>query len=74
MDNYVRQAPVDSMKNRKHLTGMCSCYHCLAEFNISEISEWTDGHQTAICPKCNVDAVLPICDIEMLKRIQEHWF
>jgi hypothetical protein len=73
MDDYVRHAPMRAMKNRKELTDRCSCYHCLAEFDVEEIKEWTDQGETAICPHCNIDSVLPISDAELLKNIQTYW-
>lgn len=43
----------------------CGCFYCLGIFNSMKIDKWTDsprrGEQgvTAICPLCNIDAVLP---------------
>ena len=74
MEDYVRQAPMKAMNNRKDLSNQCGCYNCLSEFPVIEIKEWTDGGKTAICPKCNVDSVLPICDSALLKKIRDYWF
>lgn len=46
---------------------ICGCFFCLATFSSGEIKEWTDESlyfseehgQTALCPKCGVDSVLP---------------
>src|SRR3954454_18243633 len=39
------------------------CCYCLATFPVSAIRQWTDGSrragQTALCPRCGVDGVLP---------------
>jgi hypothetical protein len=62
----------------------CGCFSCLAVFPPSEIEEWvdTDEHevgQTALCPKCGIDAVIgskssyPITK-EFLQAMEEHWF
>jgi hypothetical protein len=57
----------------------CSCFRCLASFKPSEITEWVDGGDTALCPKCGVDAVLasasgvPLSD-EFLRKMQQQWF
>jgi hypothetical protein len=42
---------------------ICACYHCLARFAPAEIVKWTDADehrvgQTALCPRCGVDAVI----------------
>jgi len=37
------------------------CFYCFAEFSPASITEWTDGEpigQTALCPYCEVDAVV----------------
>ena len=74
MEDLVKNAPIQAMKNRKSLTNSCGCFKCLAVFDLAEITQWTDGEETAICPKCNADAVLPITDVDVLKSIQRFWF
>jgi len=37
------------------------CFYCFAEFPPSTVTQWCDGDEpghTAICPHCNVDAVV----------------
>ncbi len=57
----------------------CGCFHCLAEFSTDEIIEWIDDGDTALCPKCGIDAVIgsgsgyPISP-EFLGDMQKHWF
>lgn len=57
----------------------CGCYYCCETFSKEDITEWTDNKQTAICPKCSVDAVLPQSagiplDRETLKKLHDYWF
>lgn len=58
----------------------CGCSYCLEVFPPSAIEDWTDDRQTAICPHCGIDSVLPD-DItgapltkEMLGEMQAYWF
>lgn len=57
----------------------CGCFHCGAIFSPSQIIEWTDDDQTALCPHCPVDSVIgsaagyPITP-EFLKRMHDYWF
>lgn len=57
----------------------CGCFYCLAIFSPSEISEWIDNRQTALCPRCPVDSVIgdasgfPITK-EFLEQMHAHWF
>jgi len=37
---------------------MCGCYYCKQIFEPCEIKIWVDNYQTAICPKCDIDAVM----------------
>jgi hypothetical protein len=36
----------------------CRCFHCLKEFRAEEVSGWTDGGKTALCPRCGIGSVL----------------
>lgn len=57
----------------------CGCFYCLTVFKPAEIKEWTDRGQTAICPHCGIDSVLPdkagvpLTD-EFLKEMERAWF
>jgi len=48
-------------------------------FKFNDITRWIDREQTALCPRCGVDAVigsvsnLPV-SIEFLKRLKASWF
>jgi hypothetical protein len=37
------------------------CYYCGEVYELAQhpIVEWVDGEQTALCPICNIDAVIP---------------
>ena len=35
------------------------CFHCLAVFPGASVSAWIDGGETALCPRCGIDSVLP---------------
>jgi hypothetical protein len=78
----VRMAPKIAMHNKSKLEKVveCACYHCIKVFKTSEIVEWTDKEKdTAICPYCSVDAVLPVCeetekDTSFLTAIHKYWF
>jgi hypothetical protein len=58
---------------------ICGCFYCLSIFPPSEIVEWIDEGQTAMCPRCPVDSVIgsasgyPIT-AEFLQRMHDKWF
>jgi hypothetical protein len=49
-------------------------------FPPSDIREWIDGGETAICPNCGIDAVLgsksgcPVGDGKFLRSMHDFWF
>jgi ssDNA-binding Zn-finger/Zn-ribbon topoisomerase 1 len=64
--------------HRGDLQGQCGCFYCQQTFPASEITEWIDGEQSALCPKCGIDSVLPSTktriDAEFLEAMYDKWF
>lgn len=57
------------------LVEKCSCFYCFKIFNPNKIEEWTDNGQTAICPYCSVDSILPMqIRLDILEQMAEHFF
>lgn len=56
-----KEASLLSLHNRSQIKeGVpCACYFCLQIIDGGEIDEWADDGDTAICPRCNVDAIVP---------------
>jgi hypothetical protein len=58
---------------------VCGCFHCMKTFSPTDIVEWTDRKQTAICPKCGIDSVIgdasgfPVTG-EFLQEMCDYWF
>lgn len=50
-----------SFKNKEELLkyGDCGCYYCISQYKVEEITDYIDNGQTAVCPKCGIDSVLP---------------
>lgn len=81
---HVR-AQAHSSRHREEIlqSEHCGCFYCLAIFSPSEITVWVDKEddvgQTALCPRCGIEAVLgsksgfPIRR-EFLAQMREHWF
>lgn len=38
---------------------VCGCFYCKKQFPGSRVTSWVDAGQTAVCPHCAIDAVLP---------------
>ena len=64
----------------------CGCFHCKTTFSVDEIKRWIDGQQTALCPKCGIDSVIPSlalgssiaaaysCSPKTLEAMYDFWF
>jgi len=82
--DYVR-AHKHSMHNREEilLSDRCGCFYCGEMFPPTEVEDWTDERedigQTALCPRCGIDAVIgsksgyPITN-DFLGLMRTHWF
>ena len=52
-----------------------SCFHCLRISPKEGVVAWTDAGETALCPHCGIDAVLPgRVDSAFLTRMSEYHF
>ena len=57
----------------------CGCFYCRSIFPSAEVAEWCDDDQTALCPRCGIDAVIgsasgwPITE-EFMAKMHRRWF
>ena len=57
----------------------CYCFYCRSEFESSEISAYVDEGETVLCPRCNIDAVIPDAideslDADIIEEMNKYWF
>lgn len=81
-EDYVRAHDL-SLRNEGMVRDaeLCGCFHCLATFDPSEVTEWLDddGGRTALCPRCGIDSVIcsghgyPLTG-EFLAGMRRAWF
>ena len=69
-----------SFKNKDDIAAstMCGCFFCLKIYETSQIKDWADADLTALCPHCDIDAVLwdsvtPLSK-ELLVQMNEQYF
>lgn len=77
MDQFeigLKELHKTSSFHRKTLSDDCSCFYCHGNFKKTEILEWTDDEQTAICPECDVDAVISKASPELLTEMHNYFF
>lgn len=77
----IRMIPKLAMHNKINLKQAkdCVCYYCFKNFDFENIKEWVDNNDTAICPFCSVDAVIPVYEkkdkeIMFLSKVHKYWF
>lgn len=57
---------------KAHVAG---CYFCLSVFAPRTVVEFVDDRDTAVCPHCGIDSVLPgVDDRYLLAQGHVHWF
>lgn len=53
------------------------CFYCCSIFDPKQIIEWIDTDQTALCPICGIDSVLPeehFQNEQFLREMEHEWF
>ena len=77
----IRYFAKHAMKNRKDIetAGNAGCFSCLKIFSASDIKEYTDKDETAICPYCQVDSLVPDysenpLNYDFLMKAKKYWF
>jgi len=57
----------------------CGCFYCLEIFDPSEITDWLDVEDMALCPFCGIDSIIgessgyPVTK-PFLKEMHDYWF
>lgn len=77
----VKSAHQFSSLHRRQVeaSAVCGCFFCLSMFAPSEITDWVDDDQTALCPRCNIDSVIgsesgvPLSQA-FLSSMRAYWF
>ncbi len=66
-----------SILNRDRVTAaaLCGCFHCQSIFASDDIRQWVNNGQTALCPQCGIDSVLPgVTNSATLAALHHHRF
>lgn len=70
-----------SANNRSLITvsDRCYCFYCKQSMYRGEIERYIDDGQTALCPHCQIDAIIPdsiaeTVDENIIAEMNEYWF
>lgn len=66
-------------KHKVEKSDEAGCFYCLEVFKGTDVDQWVDDGETATCPNCGIDSVVPISQeygVEEgdLKRLKEGYF
>jgi hypothetical protein len=68
-------------RNRGELSrsSLAGCFYCEELYPATDVNEWTDDDETAICPRCPCDTVIGdasgfVLSPAFLQAMHEHWF
>jgi hypothetical protein len=78
----ILDAHAHSSRHRAELdaSAAAGCFYCCGVFAPSEIKDWVNGGDCALCPHCGIDAVIgdasgfAASDKKFLKEMNEFWF
>lgn len=78
----LTQAHSHCINNRHEVerSVVCGCFYCKKTFRSSEIEDWADDGETALCPKCGIDSVIGdkvvarAADEDFLRQMRRQWF
>lgn len=61
------------------VSNKCYCFYCRSCMKQSEIKEYIDNGQTAICPNCGIDSIIPdsieeTVDKKIISEMNAYWF
>ena len=76
----LKSAHSHSYHNRGEIeqSSLCGCFSCKRTFLSSEVEDFIDDGETALCPYCGVDAVIGDASgfqpsEDFLRKMQERW-
>ena len=79
---YILDAHTHTVRHRAELEAstFAGCFYCCEVFAPSEIEDWVDNDDCALCPRCGIDSVIGdaskfrVADKMFLKEMNEFWF
>lgn len=85
VDDELESAHRHSIYHRDEIlsSALCGCFYCRSVYPPECIIDWADQRldigQTAICPRCGIDAVIGdgsgyAISEEFLNRMRRYWF
>jgi hypothetical protein len=79
---HILDAHTHTVRHRLELesSDKAGCFYCCEVYSPTEIEDWVDNDDCALCPRCGIDSVIgaasgfPVTDKKFLKEMNEFWF
>ena len=57
----------------------CYCFYCKSVMDSRDVKDYIDNGQTALCPKCDIDSIIPDgieedVNEEIIDEMNQYWF
>jgi hypothetical protein len=81
-ETFIRAAHRHCTANRKAIkaSASCGCFYCRESFSASRVDDFIEDEDTALCPVCGIDSVLPdasglpVTEPPFLTAMHAYWF
>lgn len=77
----MKKLHVYSSNNKKLInsSNKCYCFYCKNTINKEDIKKYIDDDKTAMCPKCDIDSIIPDSieekiDDKIISAMHDYWF
>ena len=81
LEHRLKVAHKHSSAHRDELisSAMSRCFYFIESFKPSDVQEWVDEQQTAMCPRCGIDSVIGnASEVDMgdefFRQMKWYWF
>lgn len=78
---YLKKLHQYCTNNKKLISkaNKCYCFFCMKEMKSEEIVDYLSVEETAICPYCGIDSIIPDSindevNITIIKEMNKYWF
>lgn len=74
-----RRGDITNNRDKIKVSTSCVCIYCTKFFSPTDIVDWADHGNTALCPLCGIDAVIGATSKTVLSQavidfLHEQWF
>lgn len=80
-ENRLEKLHTYSSNNKRLIekSSKCYCFHCKREMSSKEVTTYLSNEETALCPYCGIDAIIPDAindelNDDIIDEMNKYWF